>query len=682
MPSYKTEQIRNVVLLSHGGAGKTSLAEGMLFDAGHISRLGKVEDGTTTSDWDPDEHKRRMSTGTSVLPVEWQGHKLNILDAPGYADFVGEMKSAARVADMALVLVDAAGGVEVGTELVWDYANEAKLPRMLLVNRMDRENTDFERVLEQLRQVFGHRVVALQAPVGAQHGFSGVVDLLERTAYVGAEGTSGPVPAELNEMVERLREQLVEAVAEVDDDLVAKYLDGEALSVDELRAALRKAVAKQVVYPVLCAAGGLNVGVRRLMDTLVTVAPSPADLPGDLKCDHAGPLAAFVFKSMADPFVGKLNYFRVYSGTLHSDAHVFDVSKDKPERVGQVLTVRGKHQEPSHEVVAGDIGAVAKMADCSTGDTLTSKEHPIILPGIDFPRPVYSAAVHPRSKADLDKLGVSLARLVEEDPSLHVHRDPDTAETILGGLGESHVEIAVEKMKRKFGVDVTTSLPRVSYKETITVPTKSEYKHKKQTGGHGQYGHVFLELEPQPRGGGYTFSEKVVGGTVPRNFFGAVEKGVHTALSEGALAHFPIVDMKVVLYDGSYHPVDSSDMAFQIAASQAVKQGVLKAHPVLLEPVMDLTVTVPEAMTGDAISDLNTKRAKVHSMLPDGEHTTITASVPLAEVQHYAADLRSVTQGRGAFTIEFSHYEEVPAQIAQKVIEQNRREREHVEKAS
>jgi len=682
MPSYRTEQIRNVVLLSHGGAGKTSLTEAMLFNAGHISRLGRVEDGSTTSDWDPDEQKRRISTATSVLPVEWQGHKLNILDAPGYADFVGEMKSAARVADLALILVDGAGGVEVGTELVWGYAGDAHLPRMLVVNRLDRENSDFQRVLDQLRQVFGHKVVALQAPVGAHHGFSGVVDLLERTAYLGAEGTAGPVPPELEDTVERLREQLVEAVAEVDDALVAKYLDSEELTLDELRAALRKAVAQQAVYPVLCAAGGPNLGIRRLLDTLVTAAPSPIDLPNVVPCDPAGPLAAFVFKSMADPFVGKLNYFRVYSGTLHSDAHVLDVSKDKPERVSQVLFVRGKHQEPTPEVVAGDIGAVAKMADCSTGDTLTTKEHPITLPAIDFPRPVYSVAVHPRSKADLDKLGTSLARLVEEDPSLHVHRDPDTAETILGGLGESHVEIAVEKMKRKFGVDVTTSLPRVSYKETITVSTKSEYKHKKQTGGHGQYGHVFLELEPQPRGQGFSFGEKVVGGTVPRNFFGAVEKGVHTALSEGAVAHFPLVDLRVMLYDGSYHPVDSSDMAFQIAASQAVKQGVLKAHPVLLEPVMDLTVTVPEAMTGDTISDLNTKRAKVHSMLPDGERTTITASVPLAEVQHYAADLRSVTQGRGAFTIEFSHYEEVPAQTAQRVIEHARREREHVEKAS
>lgn len=682
MPSYKTEQIRNVVLLSHVGAGKTSLSEAMLFDAGHISRLGRVEDGTTTSDWDPDEQKRHSSTGTSVLPVEWQGHKLNILDAPGYADFVGEMKSAARVADLALILVDAAGGVEVGTELVWGYAGEANLPRMLLVNRLDRENTDFPRVLTQLRQMFGNRVVALQLPVGAQHGFTGVVDLLERKAYLGPEGRVAPVPDDLADTVERLREQLVEAIAEVDDELVAKYLDGAELSVEELRAALRKAVAQQVVYPVLCAAGGPTIGVRRLLDTLVAVGPSPLDVPSALTGDASGPVGAFVFKSMADPFVGKLNYFRVYSGTLHSDAQVYDVSKDKVERVGQVLTVRGKHQEPATEVVAGDIGAVAKMADCSTGDTLTVKEHPVALPGIQFPSPVYSAAVHPKSKADLDKLGATLARLVEEDPSLHVHRDPDTAETILGGLGEAHVEIAVEKMKRKFGVDVTTSLPRVSYKETITAATKSEYKHKKQTGGHGQYGHVHLALEPLPRGGGFSFEEKVVGGSVPRNFYGAVEKGVHTALSEGALAHFPLVDMKVVLYDGSYHPVDSSDMAFQIAASQAVKQGVLKANPVLLEPVMDLTVTVPEAMTGDTISDLNTKRAKVHGMFPDGEHTSITASVPLAEVQHYAADLRSVTQGRGSFLIEFSHYEEVPAQLAQRVIEQSKREREHVEKAS
>ncbi len=681
MQRYRTEQIRNVVLLSHGGAGKTSLSEAMLFDSGAINRLGRVDDGTTTSDWDPDEHKRKISTSTALLPMEWAGHKLNVLDAPGYADFVGEMKSAVRVADLALVLVDGAGGVEVGTELVWGYANEANLPRMVVVNRLDRENADFARCVEQVRAAFGSRAVALQAPVGEHGGFQGVVDLLGQKAYLGAEAKEGLIPADLAGAVATLREQLVETVAEVDDDLVAKYLDGEMLTEEELLGALRKGVAQGSVIPIVCASGTQNIGVRRLMDTLVAIAPSPADRCLEPAPDPAGHLAAFVFKSLADPYVGKLNFFRVYSGSLKSDSQVYLPGKDKVERIGQLLSMRGKTQEPAQEVVVGDLGAVAKMADCSTGDTLTVREHPVTLPGIEFPAAVYAVAVHPRTKADTDKLGVSLARVVEEDPSLTVHRDPDTAETILSGLGESHVEIAVEKMRRKFGVDVTTALPRVSYKETITMPTKTEYKHKKQTGGHGQYGHVLLELQPQPRGGGFTFGEKVVGGSVPRNFFPAVEKGVLSAVHEGVIAHFPLVDLKVLLYDGSYHPVDSSDMAFQIAASQAIRAGVVKANPVLLEPVMHLLVTVPEAMTGDAISDLNTKRAKVHGMTPDGEHTTIDADVPLAEAQQYAIDLRAITQGRGTFAMEFSHYEEVPAQLATKIVEQAKKERELAEKA-
>lgn len=682
MQRYKTEQIRNVVLLSHGGAGKTSLSEAMLFDAGAISRLGKVEDGTTTSDWDADEQKRKISTSTSILPVEWRGYKINVLDAPGYADFVGEMKSAARVADLALVLVDGAGGVEVGTELVWEYANAEKLPRMVVVNRLDRENADFEKAVESVRAKFGQRAVPMQLPIGKQASFSGVIDLISRKAYVAPDDTEATIPADLQDAVEAARDKLVEAVAEVDDDLVSKYLEGEDITEAELWAALKKGVCSGAVIPVLAASGGHNIGVRRLMDTVTEISPCPADVPFDLKCDPDGQLAAFVFKSLADPYVGKLNFFRVYSGTFRSDVHdVYDASKDKTERVGQLLSVRGKTQEPVQEVVAGDIGAVAKLADCSTGDTLTTKDHPVKLPAIHFPKPIYSVAVHPKTKADTDKLGVTLARLVEEDPSLEVHRDPDTAETILSGLGESHVEIAIEKMRRKFGVDVTTSLPRVSFKETITVTTKSEYKHKKQTGGHGQYGHVFLELEPLPRGSGVQFGEKVVGGVVPRNFIPAVEKGVLSAVHEGALGHFPLVDMKVQLFDGSYHPVDSSDMAFQIAASQAMKQGVLKAQPVLLEPIVELTVTVPDSMVGDTISDLNTKRAKVLGMTPEGDHTTIEAMVPLVEVQHYAADLRSITQGRGTFSMQQAHYEEMPQHLAQKVIEQNKKERELAEKA-
>ncbi|MEK7216194.1 MAG: elongation factor G, partial [Chloroflexota bacterium] len=447
------------------------------------------------------------------------------------------------------------------------------------------------------------------------------------------------------------------------------------------------------VVPVLAGAAGQNCGIRRFMDTLVAIAPSPLDRPAvastnpetgqvqPITADAAGPLAAFVFKSIADPYVGKLTYFRVMSGTLKSDAHVWNANHGKPERVGQLLLVRGKHQEPAPLFVAGDIGAVAKLADTGTNNTLSMHEHPVTLPPINFPDPIYRAAVFPKSKADLDKMSAGLNRLVEEDLTLTVSKDPDTAEMILAGLGESHVEIAVEKLKRKFGVELTTAVPKVSYKETITMPAKAEYKHKKQTGGHGQYGHVFLALEPLPRGTGSEFAEKVVGGSVPKNYIPAVEKGVHTALHEGVLAHFPVVDIRVTLFDGSFHPVDSSDMAFQIAGSQAFKAGVQKAQPALLEPVMSLSVFVPDKATGDTISDLNTKRGKVLGMTPDDGTTIVEALVPLAEVLRYATDLRSITQGRGTFKMEFSHYEEVPGHLAGKIIELSKKEREAEHKA-
>ena len=693
MPGYQTGQIRNIVLLSHGGAGKTSLAEALLFNAGVINRLGKVEEGSTTSDWDPDEQKRKISTNLSLLPFEWQGHKVNLLDAPGYADFVGEMKAAARVADAAVVVVCAASGVEVGTELVWGYADEAGLPRIIFMNKMDRENADFFRSLEQLQQAFGAKCVPLQIPIGAEAGFKGVVDLINRKAYLGVEGNEAEIPAELAATVAAQREKLLEVVAETDDDLLAKYLEGEELTEAEFTKGLLAGMGQGAVVPVLAGSAGQNSGIRRFMDTLVAIAPSPLDRPAvaarnpekdkeePITAGAEGPLAAFVFKSIADPYVGKLTYFRVLSGTLKSDAHVWNANHGKPERVGQLLLVRGKHQEPSPQFVAGDIGAVAKLADTGTNDTLSTREHPLTLPPINFPEPVYRAAVFPKSNADLDKMSAGLSRLVEEDLTLAVSKDPDTAETILAGLGESHVEIAVEKLKRKFGVELTTGVPKVSYKETITMPAKSEYKHKKQTGGHGQYGHVFLALEPLPRGTGVEFAEKVVGGSVPKNYIPAVEKGVNSALHEGVLAHFPVVDVRITLFDGSYHPVDSSDMAFQIAGSQAFKQGVQKAQPALLEPVMSLTVFVPDSATGDTISDLNTKRGKVLGMTPDDGTTIVEALVPLAEVQRYATDLRSITQGRGTFKLAFSHYEAVPGHLAGKIIEASKKEREAEHKA-
>src|SRR3990172_6420804 len=694
MEGYQTEQIRNIVLLSHGGAGKTSLSEAMLFDAGAINRLGRVDDGTTTSDWDPDEQKRQISTSTSILPLEWKGYKINVLDAPGYADFVGEMKAAARVADLAAVVVCAASGVEVGTELVWKYADEVQLPRLLFINRMDRDNADFFRSLGQAQQSFGNRCVPLQLPVGAEASFQGVVDLIVQKAYLGPEGTEAPVPDGMNDLVATHREKLVEAIAETDDDLVTKYLEGGEFTEEVLKGALRKGMVEGRIVPVLVGSATQNLGIRRFLDTIVDIAPSPrargpvkahhpqTEQEEELVADPEGPLAAFIFKSTADPYVGKLTYFRVFSGTLRADSQVWNVAKGKQERVGQLLLVRGKQQEPVQQVVAGDLGAVAKLADANTGDTLTTREHPVALAPINFPTPLYRLAVFPKTKADLDKLAAALSRLVEEDPTLAVIKEPDTGEVILAGAGDSHVEIAVDKMKRKFGVEVTTAIPRVSYKETISVSTKAEYKHKKQTGGHGQYGHVVLALDPLPRGSGFEFAEKVVGGAVPRNYIPAVEKGVNAASHEGVLARFPVVDMKVTLFDGSYHPVDSSDMSFQIAASQAFRLGAQKAQPVLLEPVMNVRITVPESITGDIISDLNTKRAKVLGMIPESGLITVEAQAPLAEMQQYATDLRSITQGRGTFTIEFSHYEELPSHLTAKVVEQVKKEREAAEKAS
>ncbi|MBM2827157.1 MAG: translation elongation factor [Dehalococcoidia bacterium] len=687
MPSYPIERIRNVVLLSHGGAGKTSLGEAILFDTGVINRLGRVEEGTTVSDYDPDEVKRRISINTSVLPCVWKDHQLNILDTPGYADFVGEAKAAIRVADAAVFLVCAASGVEVGTELTWGYADERSLPRLIFVNRIDRDNADFLRTVEQIRGQFGAKCVPIQLPIGSQSSFQGVVDLMSGKALLGAKGEVGDVPEGLSSAYEEHREKLIEAIAESDDELIAKYLEGQELTPDELQRGLRAGVLAGSVVPILVGSALQNMAVPPLLDAICALAPSPKDgapttahdpSSGEeraLEADTGGPLAALVFKTTADPYVGKLSYFRVFSGAIKSDSQVWNPSKGKAERIGQLLMVRGKSQEPVAELTVGSIGAVAKLTDASTGDTLCQRETPLILESIKFPKPLFGFAVVPKTKADTDKMGVTLTRLVEEDPTLEVSRDPDTREIILSGLGESHVEIAVEKMHRKFGVEMVISLPKVPYKETISASVKAEYRHRKQTGGHGQYGHVWLNMEPLPRGSGVQFADKVVGGVVPKNYIPSVEKGVIEASQEGILARFPVVDIKATLYDGSYHPVDSSDMSFQIAGAQAFKKGMNQGQPTILEPVMNAQITVPENFMGDVIGDLNTKRAKVLGMTSLGGVSVIEAQVPLVEIQRYATDLRSMTQGRGTFTVEFSHYEEVPSHISQKIIEQAKKER-------
>lgn len=684
MKEYQTEQIRNIVFLGHGGTGKTSLSEAALFASGAINRLGKVDDGNTTSDYDPDEVKRQISISLSLLPCEWSGHKVNIIDTPGYADFLGEVKQGVRAADAALIVIDAVSGVEVGTDLAWGYADEEGLPRLMVINRMDRENADFGGAVSQIQERFGKKCIPLQAPIGSQDSFQGVVDLLEMKAFLGEKAEAGEVPESAGTDVAAYRDQLIEAIAETDDALINKYLEGEELSTDELRAALRGAIAGGAVVPILAASAGRNIAVPRVLETLTQYGPSPIDrgeiVAADdgnevkLKADPAGPLAVLAFKTSADPYVGKLTYLRAVSGTLSGDSQVWNANRQAQERVGQLFHLRGKTQEQAAKLVAGDIGAVAKLGETLTGDTLCMRDKPVKLPPIAFPSPSYNLAVYPKTKADLDKLSTALARSTEEDPSLRVQRDPNTNESIISGLGETHIDVTAERMKRKFGVEVELVTPKVPYRESITTNRESEYIHKKQTGGHGQYARVAIRLEPLPKGTGFEFVNSIVGGAVPRQYIPAVEKGVHEAMQEGVLAHYPLVDVRVTLFDGKEHPVDSSEMAFKLAGAQALKQGAQQANPVLLEPIMSLRITVPESHTGDVLSDLNGKRAKVLGMTPHGSLTVIEAQAPLAEVQRYATDLRSITQGRAYYTMELSHYEEVPAHVAQKVIDAAQKE--------
>lgn len=677
------DKIRNIALLSHSGSGKTSLAEAMLFDAGAISRMGNVADGTTTSDYDPDEIKHKISINLSVLPLAWKNTKVNIIDTPGYPDFVGEVRSALRISEAAVILVCAASGVEVGTEQVWNYTTEAKIPRLVFVNKMERENANFASTLGQIQSKLSARCLPIQIPIGSQKDFKGIVDIISKKAYTGAPLKEMEIPASITADIDSTREKLIEAVVEIDDEIMTRYLDGGDIKTEEILKCLIESTLKGTVIPVLAGSGLANNGAIQLLDAIVDYLPSPAaacpfkatNASGNeesIKATNDAPLEALVFKTTTDPHVGKISFFRVYSGVFSSNSQVWNMNKSVIERVGQVSTPRGKNQESINQVNAGDIGLVVKLANTVSGDTLCTKEKPLKLEPIHYPSPVLSKAVYPKSKADLDKMSTGLARICEEDPTLKVQREPDIGELLLSGMGDTHLEIAASRMHRKFSVEVNLEVPRVPYKETITVPVEAEYKHKKQTGGHGQYGHVLIRMEPLPPGGGFEFTEKIVGGSVPKNYIPAVDKGIKEARLEGVLAGNPAVDMRVTLYDGSFHPVDSSEMAFKIASAQAFKKGMLDGSPVLLEPIMNVTVTVPDSFTGDIIGDLNTKRARVLGMNPSQGINIIQAQAPLSEMLRYAIDLRSMTQGRGSFTIEFSHYEPVPALVAQKIIAQHK----------
>ena len=665
-------KIRNIVLISHSGAGKTSLCEALLFNAKVVTRIGNVEEGNTISDHEPEENKRASSIQTALIPLTADGHKVNLLDTPGYDDFIGEVVSALRVAEAAIIPVAAPSGVEVGTERSWNRCEEAALPRMFFVNKMDRENADFYRTLDQIEAQFGRKCVAFHLPIGADQTFTGVVDLLD---------PPDDLPPEVSERVEEGRERLVEAVAETDDDLATRYLEGEEISNADLIAAARKAVVAADLVPVLVGSAAMNLGVKELLKSAIDYLPSPAEAPAppasnpsggpvEVSCDVEAPLAAFVFKTTADPFVGKLSVFRVYGGTLKSNSEVWNQARDQSERIGQVYLLRGKTQEQVTEVGPGDIGAISKLSATVTGDTLSQKDSSVAFEPVAFPVGYYTMSVYPKTKADVDKMSMSLARIVEEDPSLRMSRESDTNETLISGLGDAHLEVAVERVKRKFGTDLGLTLPKVPYKETITAVAKAEYKHKKQTGGHGQYGHVLLRLEPLERGEGFQFGAEVVGGSVPKEYIGPTEKGVAKALQEGVLAGYPVVDVKAVLYDGSFHDVDSSGICFEIAGSFAARKGVADAQPLLLEPVMKLTVRVPDVFTGDVIGDLNSKRGRIIGMIPENGETIIEAEAPQSELLRYATDLRSQTQGRGTYSVEFDHYEGAPAQMTQRLVEE------------
>ena len=678
MKPTSPDKIRNVALISHGGAGKTSLAEAMLFDAGAIQRQGSVDAGTATLDHDPDEQKRKQSINLAIGTLEADGSRITLVDTPGYADFQADVIEALSAVDAAVVVIDASAGVEVGTEAVWRMAEERKLPRFIFINKMDRENANFDAVLDQLKARFGPKIAPVYLPIGSAESFRGYVDVIEQHAniYEGGTPKEAPIPDEMQTGEEQRREALVEAAAEASDDLMNKYLEGEDISDPEIEAALHKGTREGSVVPVFVGSALKNIGVRELTNMIAKHVPSAAEVGArttvdgkELSPDPSGPLVAQVFKIIADPFVGRLTYFRVISGTLRPQDHLWNATHKEDERIGNILGLLGKDQSNMPSAGPGDIVAVAKLASTQVGDTLVAdRAQAVELPKIAFTEPTLQVSIEPESKADLDKLGQALQRLSEEEPAVHIHREEGTGETILTAMGDAHVDVIVDRLKRKFGAAVKIGTPRVPYRETIRKPTRIDNRFKRQTGGHGQFGHVVIEFEPLESGSGFEFGNRIVGGVVPKQYIPAVEKGLREAMTEGVLAGYPVVDMKATLVDGSYHTVDSSEMAFKVAASQALKRAFPEANPVLLEPVLEVEVVVPDEYMGDVMGQITAKRGHVLGMDSDGGNQQLKAQVPQAEMFHYATELRSITQGRGSFSWKLDHYAEVPHNVAEKVI--------------
>ena len=673
MADYTIKDIRNIALISHAGSGKTSFAEAIVYNAGASNRFGKVDDGTSVSDYSEDEIERKVSISASILSFKYANKRINIIDAPGYADFIGEMLSSLNAVDSAMLLIDAHDGIRVGTEKTWSMANEMDLARAIFLNKFDKENINFHGVVNAIKERLDKNCVLVNVPIGTGPDFKGVADLLDKSALDALNG-------EDKQNALKLKNVLIEAIAEANDELLEKYLEGKELTPEEIKLGFKKAVSNKELFPIYCGSATLNIGIKELMASLFDILPSPLDSKlrnakdpntnqdKDLKPDGAGNFSGFVFKTVSDPYVGQLTIFRVYTGSIKTDASFYNSTKRTTERIGHLLSVFGKEQRPVTEAIAGDIVAVAKLKETSTGDSLCIEKDPVVFSPIEFPEPAISFSIKPKTRADEDKISIALHKLVNEDQTFKTKREEQTKELIISGMGDLHLDIMINRLKKRFGVDVEKGTPKVAYKETIKKMTKLQGKYKRQTGGHGQYGDCWLQLDPLERGKGFEFVDKVVGGVIPKNYIPSIQKGVVEAMSKGALAGHQIVDMRVTVYDGSYHEVDSSDMAFKIAGSLALRKGVLEANPVLLEPIMDVDVIVPEEFMGDITGDLNSRRGRIAGMDVQGKYQVIKAKVPIAEMSKYASELKSITGGRGSYSMRFSHYDEVPAKSAQIII--------------